>query len=138
MSEGSSIDVIGDLFRLTYVRNPGIAFGIDFAKGRVFHIVLSLIALVLIAFMVKRISRNQRSISYFFAIIFGGALGNLSDRIRMGEVIDFLDFGIGAYRWPVFNVADSAVTIGMFLVIFSYMFRGKDYRDGKESEHRGD
>ena len=54
-------------------------------------------------------------------MILGGAIGNLIDRLRMGEVIDFFDFGIGRYRWPVFNVADIAVTVGVFLLLFSYI-----------------
>ena len=117
---GTSIDVLGRFFRLTYIHNPNAAFGIALFGGG-FHLIFSLVALVLILFVLYRTPLKQRGSRTALSMILGGAIGNLIDRLRMGEVIDFFDFGIGRYRWPVFNVADIAVTVGMFLLLFSYI-----------------
>jgi len=134
MVEGSSIEILGDLFRLSYVRNPGIAFGIQFVESRAFHVVFSAVALIVVVLMIKDVWGAGSPLTYPLSLIFGGALGNLIDRVRLGEVTDFLDFGIAGYRWPVFNVADAAVTIGVLLAAFSYMLKGKTHGDGKEGE----
>jgi signal peptidase II len=66
------------------------------------------------------------------SMLFGGALGNLIDRVRLGEVIDFIDFYIGTYHWPAFNVADSAITIGISLLIFDTFMKGQVQPDSKK------
>ncbi|MBI4531029.1 MAG: signal peptidase II [Candidatus Latescibacteria bacterium] len=117
-----SIPVIGSFFQLTYIHNPGAAFGIAIG-GRLFYILFATIAIILIGVVLYRSSNSAFSIQLSFAMILGGALGNLIDRIRLGEVIDFLDFGIGLWRWPVFNVADAFVTSGIILLSFCYLVR---------------
>jgi len=114
---GQSIPVLGDFFRITYVENPGIAFGIRVGNGTLFTI-LSIIASLIIVIYLATHWDETMGIKCGLALILGGAVGNLIDRIRFGQVVDFLDVGLKNVRWPVFNVADSAVVIGMgfFLV----------------------
>ncbi|MFH1007953.1 MAG: signal peptidase II [Candidatus Latescibacterota bacterium] len=129
MELGTSKEVLGQFFRLTYIHNPNAAFGITLFGGG-FHLLLSLAALGLLFFIMYRTAPSQRAIRIALSMILGGAIGNLIDRIRMGEVIDFLDVGIGRYHWPVFNVADIAVTVGMILLLFSYF--GKSAQQSAE------
>ena len=114
-----SVPVIPDLFHLTYVRNKGAAFGI-FADSSVripFFITVSIVALLAILWYLRHLQERQRVALYALSLVFAGALGNLIDRIRFGEVVDFLDFFLGRYHWPAFNVADSAISIGVTLLI---------------------
>ncbi|MCA9730672.1 MAG: signal peptidase II [Deferribacteres bacterium] len=116
-----SIKVGGDFFRLTYIENPGMAFGIRLA-GPWFFTLFSTIASIVILIFLYRI-RNERFLSRMsLALVLGGAIGNLIDRFMYGRVVDFLDFGWGAYRFWVFNVADICVSIGMTLLIFLVLF----------------
>lgn len=117
------VDVIGSYFRLTYIRNPGAAFGIDLGGySRPVFMVLSIVALIALGAMywVTPFSDRVRLVS--IALICGGAVGNLTDRIRSPRgVVDFLDVGVGSVRWPVFNVADAAVTVGAVLLALSLL-----------------
>ena len=106
-----SIPVIGDWVKLTYIHNSGAAFGM-FQGGRWPLIAVSVAAAVLVTVMALR-GRSKLSLVIPLGLILGGALGNLVDRIRLGEVVDFINVGIGTHRWPVFNVADSAVSVGV-------------------------
>lgn len=113
-----SKQVIPGLFSLTHVHNKGGAFslfaGTDFVWLRYFLFILApLLAMGLIFYLFKNTSRTDTWLRGGLSLIFGGAIGNLVDRFRFGEVVDFLDFYIGSYHWPVFNIADSAVTIGI-------------------------
>jgi signal peptidase II len=119
---GESIPVLGQFFRLTYIRNPGAAFGL-FPGSRVPFIIISVLAIVVVLAMTL-LSRDRKPIRVVpLGLIFGGAFGNLLDRMRSGEVVDFLDVGIGHARWPVFNLADSAVTVGVMILALSYLRR---------------
>ena len=122
-----SIEVIRGLFNITYIRNPGAAFGILRDVSGTFRIIfltgISFTTLIIIFFVYRNIKDTASRIA--FSLIAGGAFGNLIDRIRFGEVIDFLDFYIGRYHWPAFNVADSAITVGVFIaVLFLYRDKG--------------
>lgn len=110
-----SYPVLGDVVQLTYIRNPGAAFGIDIG-GRWLYLALSIIACAVMIYYLLRLPASERRGRYAMMTVLGGALGNLIDRALYGEVTDFIDIGAGAYRWPVFNVADSAVTIGIILL----------------------
>jgi len=114
-----NFDVIDGFFRITLVKNSGAAFGM-LQGGRVFLIISSVIASIVIVFLAERMERETLARRVYLGMILGGALGNLVDRIYPGEVIDFIDMGIGSYRWPVYNLADSAVTIGGILLILSF------------------
>lgn len=106
---------------MTYIENPGMAFGIRLA-GPWFFTLFSTIASIVILIFLYRI-RNERFLSRMsLALVLGGAIGNLIDRFMYGRVVDFLDFGWGAYRFWVFNVADICVSIGMTLLIFLVLF----------------
>jgi len=117
-----SISVVGDLVRLTYIRNPGAVFGLTFG-GRPLHLILSLLALALVAGMLRKTPAGEFRAQVGLSMILGGAVGNLIDRIRLGEVIDFIDVGIGGHRWYTFNVADAFVTVGVCVLMMSYAFQ---------------
>ncbi len=113
---GESHPVIPNVFHLTLVHNPGIAFGL-FRQHPVILTGLISLSLVVLFIWSARMSRLNTGARICFALILGGAAGNWIDRIRFGRVIDFLDFRV----WPVFNIADSAITIGvalLFLIFF--------------------
>lgn len=122
MNPGESIPVAGDLVRLTYIHNPGAVFGLTFG-GRSLHLALSLLALGLVVAVLRKTSAGEVRAQIGLSMVLGGALGNLIDRFRLGEVIDFLDVGIGGLRWYVFNVADAFVTVGVFLLMASCAFQ---------------
>lgn len=125
MQPGESIPLIGEnLLRFTFVQNPGIAFGIRLIPGTflaVFSIVTSLI-LIIILYQQRR---QFTWMTFSLGLILGGAIGNVIDRLLYGEVIDFIDVdfpNLIMTRWPVFNIADSAVTVGMCLLAI-YLIR---------------
>lgn len=111
----ASIDVMGDVLRITYIQNPGAAFGISIGSRWVF-LILSLIACLGVIYYFYRIPVSERWGRFALILVLAGAVGNLIDRIHAGEVTDFIDIGIGIYRWPIFNVADMAVTTGVILL----------------------
>ena len=115
------VNVIGDYLRLTYINNPGAAFGIGFGQhSRFIFLVLTLVALTALAVMYWVTPARDKVRLASIALICGGAVGNLLDRIRSAHgVVDFLDVGVGNLRWPVFNVADIAVTGGAIFLALS-------------------
>lgn len=118
MALGQSIPVVGDVVRLTYIRNPGAAFGLHLGEySRPFFIVVTLLALVFLGWMYARSPSVELLRRSALALLLAGAVGNLVDRLRWSEgVVDFMDVGLGDLRWPVFNVADSAITVGAILL----------------------
>lgn len=116
-----SIAVLGDFFRLTYIHNPGAAFGLHVGPySRFIFLALAFVALGVLILMYRQTEAGDRLRLFAIGAIAGGALGNVVDRIRSAEgVVDFLDFGIGTLRWPVFNLADTAVTVGAVLLLAS-------------------
>lgn len=120
-SLGESIPVIPGFFNLTYVRNPGAAFGF-LASGNPalmipFFVVISLVVTAAIVYYYRQADPARRLHRWGLSLILGGAIGNLIDRVRFLSVVDFLDFYAGSYHWPAFNAADSAITIGVGLVL---------------------
>lgn len=121
---GDTHSVIPGFFDIIHTRNRGMAFGLFADGGGVWRTVLlvgvAVAVLVLVAGFLWRLPRElpagQRSTRVALALILGGALGNVYDRIVQGSVTDFLDFYIGGYHWPAFNAADSAITIGAALL----------------------
>ena len=120
------IVVIENFFNINHVLNPGGAFGF-FANGSpwvrkfIFLFLSSLVALFIL-WLYRRTAKELVFLSFGLALIFGGALGNLIDRFRFGKVVDFLDFYVGTAHWPAFNVADSAISIGMAVLIYHVVF----------------
>lgn len=122
-----TITIIPNFFRLTHVQNRGAAFGL-FAESpsewRVLLLVLfSLVALSVVSAMLWKNSHAMTVTGWALALILGGALGNLWDRVVDGHVVDFLDFYVGSYHWPAFNVADSAIVAGALLLVGEILFR---------------
>ena len=122
-----SIPVIPGLFNLTHIHNPGGAFG--FLSGQSSHLqrliflLASSLAIGLILYFYMKTPQSFRFLSIGLALVFSGAIGNLIDRIRMGKVVDFLDFYVGNFHWPAFNIADSAVSVGMFIFLYHLFFK---------------
>jgi signal peptidase II len=122
-----SIAVIPGFFSLTHVRNPGGAFGFmaqgDSPLRHWFFLVAATLALGMILYFYHQTPANRSFFGFGLALIFGGAVGNLIDRLRFGNVVDFLDVYVGAYHWPTFNVADSAVTVGVAIFLYHILFK---------------
>lgn len=131
-----SVPVIRGLFHLTYIRNKGAAFGIlaDSAVRIPFFITVSIVAMLGIIWYIRRIREDQRLAVYALSLVFAGAFGNLIDRIRLGEVIDFLDVFWQRHHWPAFNIADSAITIGVAM-LFLEMWREDRNKDAGHTAH---
>ncbi len=121
MGRYDRVPVLGNVVRLTYIQNPGAAFGIHLgAHSRIIFLLLSLLALGVLAAMYWYTPATDRARLLAIALICGGALGNLVDRVRSPlGVVDFVDVGLGSLRWPVFNVADMAVTTGAIVLALS-------------------
>lgn len=122
-----SVNVIEGFFDITHVRNPGGAFGLMAnmnAAARTFvFLFLSSMAVGLLFYLYKKTPRTHSFLAAGFAMIFGGAIGNLIDRVRFGNVVDFLDVYIGRHHWPAFNIADSAITIGILIFVYHLLFK---------------
>jgi signal peptidase II len=125
MSLHESWVIVDGFLRLTYVRNRGAAFGIlsdaDLPYQSLLFAVVSLAALGAIAAYAWRLPARSRLPQTALALIMGGALGNLMDRARLGHVIDFVDAFWGAHHWPAFNVADSAISVGVVLLVIDIL-----------------
>ncbi len=121
-----SIKIIDGLFDITYVLNKGAAFSFlaDKSEGFIvpFFIIVSVFAIGIIGFLFYKTEKNDYISLIAFALLLGGSIGNLIDRIRHGAVTDFLDFYFQQYHWPAFNIADSAITTGIVLFFFSQIF----------------
>ena len=128
------VKVIQGFFNLTHVRNTGGAFGIFGGEkgglGSILFVVVSLIAIGAILFLFFRVKENEKTLAFSFSLILSGAVGNLIDRLRFGEVVDFLDFHLSSYHWPAFNVADSAICVGIGLMALE-MLKGDRRKSGK-------
>ena len=121
-----SVQVIPGFFRLTHVQNSGAAFGLfadSPSQWKIAVLVLfSIVALVIVSALLWRNSHSMSSTGVGLALILGGALGNLWDRLMSGRVVDFLLFYIGDYPWPAFNVADSAIVVGAGLLVLEVLW----------------
>jgi signal peptidase II len=121
------VEVIQGFFNIIHVRNTGGAFGIFGGEkgeiGSILFVVVSLIAIGAIVFLIIKIKDNERTLALSLSLVLSGAIGNLIDRLHYGEVVDFLDFHLSAYHWPAFNVADSAICIGIGLMALELLVR---------------
>jgi len=127
-----SIPIIGNFFHITYVRNRGAAFSfLSDASWRLpFFIIISIIAALVILVAFRRLRDDQRLAHISLAMIFSGAIGNLIDRVRLGEVIDFIDVHWYRHHWPAFNVADSLICVGVFLLAIDMVLEEKRLKKG--------
>lgn len=121
-----SIPIIPGFFSITHIHNPGGAFGFmanqSLTMRHVVFLLVSSLAVCLIFYFYRNTPKSHPVLASGIALIFGGALGNLIDRIRFGEVVDFLDVYIGNHHWPAFNIADSAITIGVCIFLYYLIF----------------
>jgi signal peptidase II len=134
MRLGQNIPIVPGFFDLTFVLNPGAAFSL-FATlpewiRNPFFILISVGAAVLIVAYRSRYLRENRLASVSLALILGGAIGNLIDRLWYGVVVDFLDAHIYQYHWPIFNVADSAISVGVALLLLEMLLEWRRERKG--------
>jgi len=119
-----SIRVFGDYVRITYIHNEGAAFGLHVGEhSSMIFLVLALAASTLVLYLYVTTAPGERLQRIALGLILGGALGNIIDRIRWDMVVDFMQVGVGGHYWPIFNVADSAVTVGAVLLAYAYLFR---------------
>ena len=116
---GESVTVFENFFHITYIRNKGAAFGVlSNSPWRVpFFITIAIVAAVAILWYLYSTRGEQKLLQISLVMIFSGAIGNVIDRIRLSEVIDFIDVHWFQHHWPAFNIADSAITIGVTLMI---------------------
>ena len=134
------VEVIQGFFNLIHMRNTGGAFGIFGGEkgglGSVLFVVVSLIAIGAIAFLFVKIKENEKMLAFSFSLILSGAIGNLVDRLRYGEVIDFLQFYLSFLPWrifnpwPTFNIADSAICVGIGLMALELLKRDQKRSTG--------
>lgn len=125
-----SSPVIPGFFNLVLVRNTGAAFGMlsnlpPFWRQLLF-ISIAVTALIVMVFMQRRMGQENPLYAVSFGLISGGAIGNVIDRLRWGSVVDFLDFHIGSWHWPAFNVADSGITIGVGLFLLTQFWEERE------------
>jgi signal peptidase II len=124
-----TVGVIPGFFNLIHVRNTGGAFGIFGGErgglGSLLFVVVSLIAIGSILFLFVKVRKDEKTLSLSLSLVLSGAIGNLVDRLRYGEVVDFLDFYLLSYHWPAFNIADSAICIGIGLMALNLFTRDK-------------
>ncbi len=126
--QSHSIQVVGDLVRLSFTTNTGAAFGM-FPAATLFFTAVALIAVPVL--LIARSYVNERAwwMTVIFGMLLGGAVGNLLDRVRLGRVVDFIDVGIGNVRWWSFNVADSSFVVGVILLALYLSVASDDRRD---------
>jgi signal peptidase II len=108
--------VLGDFLRLTYVENPGMAFSLQLGDP-LFLTIFGMLASMVILILMYRLREERFLTRFSLALVFGGALGNLIDRFAHGGVVDFIEINVGSLNFPVFNLADAAVTVGMCILI---------------------
>ena len=124
-----SRSIIPGFLSLTLVHNTGAAFGILAGESSplrtAFFLVVSVVAMAVVLWLLWRLRPEQKVEAVALSLIFGGAVGNVIDRIRFGKVIDFIDVFYRSYHWPAFNVADAAISVGVFL-LFWCLILGKD------------
>ena len=117
MTPGESIPVIKNFFHITYLLNPGAAFGI-FPNQRLFFIVAGIFLLVSAAYFYPKLKKSDTVLKFGVVSLVSGAVANLIDRAQSGLVVDFLDFRV----WPIFNIADVAIILGTFVIIYAVIF----------------
>jgi signal peptidase II len=133
---GKDRTMINGFLDLIYAENPGIAFG-QLQEGgsfaRWFFIVLAIAAALAVFFYFLRTPRNDDRVLGACALLLAGILGNLTDRIRMGYVIDFIAIHAGSYHWPTFNVADASISVGALLLAFDLIVSGRKSKSPESS-----
>ena len=123
-----SREIIPNVFHLTYIENPGAAFGM-LADQRTFFLLITVFIIAFMLYFMKTLENDEPKANIFLSMVIGGALGNFIDRIQKGSVTDFFDFLI----WPVFNIADMFIVFGIVMAAF-YIFRSEFKNKGSEAD----
>jgi signal peptidase II len=127
---GTQVPVIRGFFNLVHIHNRGAAFGLlanwSLDVARVFFVLTTSLVLAVVGYLWWRLPSGRGAAALGYSLIMAGALGNLIDRVRLGEVIDFLDFFWGRFHWPAFNVADSLVCMGAGLLVWVILREDKE------------
>ena len=122
-----SVAVVPGFFDLTHLYNTGGAFGFLAGKGslfkHLFFMTASAVAMGMIIYLYWKTPRDFRFLRVGLSLILGGALGNVIDRVRLGKVVDFLDVHFQDLHWPAFNIADSAITVGILIFVYHLLFK---------------
>lgn len=121
MFEGQSIPIWENVFHLTYINNPGAAFGM-LPYRTTFFILMSVVVSLGVLWYARTLSKEEKLTRVALGLVLGGALGNLIDRVRFGAVVDFFDFRI----WPVFNIADVAICVAVALIFWDMLLRKEE------------
>lgn len=139
MTLHQSIELLADFAHITYVRNPGAAFGIlaNSSLRLPFFILVSVVAAFGILWYLRREKGGHLRLQIALGLIFSGALGNLIDRVRFGEVIDFIDVHWYRHHWPAFNIADSAICVGVGLLLLDSWIDERNRKNSKKKENNG-
>jgi signal peptidase II len=126
---GTDIDFyINSLLNIYLVWNTGIGFGLISLESNIFYHILTLIIFIINLTLIFFLTKSKGSNAYLFAIIIGGSLGNLFDRLYYNAVPDFIDFHIGSFHWFIFNVADIFITVGIIGIIFTELFKNNNIK----------
>ena len=121
MVQGQSIPIIENIFHITYIENPGAAFGI-LAYQRMLVLILTAVIVGVMIYLYFSLSNKKSLTAISLGIVVSGAIGNFIDRFMQGTVTDFLDFRI----WPIFNIADIAICVGLALICYFIIIKGED------------
>lgn len=125
---GQSIAIVPNVLHLTYILNAGAAFGI-LANQRIFFIAIAAVLIGIIVFFYPKILKLNRSFQLGIALLFGGAIGNMIDRIFIGKVVDYVDLRV----WPIFNLADMAIVGGCIIIVYQMLFAKEHHSGGKNN-----
>lgn len=131
MMIGQSISVIPNVLYITSIRNTGAAWSILEGK-RLFFFIITIIVVVIVIYYLQKIGRYNPLLGTALGLVLGGSLGNFIDRVFRGQVVDFIHVYIGSYSYPIFNVADSSLVIGVILILIYIFIEGKkEKKNGK-------
>ncbi|MDZ7859069.1 MAG: signal peptidase II [Candidatus Krumholzibacteriota bacterium] len=132
-SRGGGRELIGNFLRVRLSYNPGAILGV-LSGSRVLLLTVTIISIIALIFFAYKMRYAPVIKRFSLGLILGGAFGNLIDRVASGSVVDFLDMGIGKYRWPTYNIADAAVTVGAIILISGFIL-SSDSSSEEESEN---
>ena len=127
------INIVGDYLRFVFIENPGIAFGIDTSKYHLYITILTVFAVIFLIYYLYKLIEDNSPECLSWSFILGGAIGNCIDRVLVlipslnyKGVVDFIDVGVGEYRWYIFNIADASITVGLIVFLYhSYIINKK-------------
>ncbi|PKK91472.1 MAG: signal peptidase II [Candidatus Wallbacteria bacterium HGW-Wallbacteria-1] len=134
---GSTIEIVPNFFNLTYVKNYGAAFGL-FQNQLAIFVVVAVVAISVIVVYSFMISEKEYLLQFGLSMLLGGAIGNFIDRLKLGYVIDFLNLHYYRHHWPVFNVADIAIDLGVAFILIKFLFLSGDEADEEVAVRSGE